>query len=68
MRPGWVLAGDDPSEVLPLEEVERRYSQWALAALGGNRTLVAQRLGVDRKTLYRKLASYEALERKILDS
>ena len=50
-----VVASDDPSEVVPLEEVERRYVLRALDALGGNRTLAAQKLGVDRKTLYRKL-------------
>ena len=53
-----VLAGDDPTEVLPLEEVERRYILWAVEALGGNKTLAAQRLAVDRKTLFRKLARY----------
>ena len=59
-RPSRVLlAGDDPAEVLPLEEVERRYIVWAVDALGGNKTLAAQRLGLDRKTLYRKLGRYE---------
>jgi two-component system response regulator HydG len=58
-RPSRVLLhGDDPREVLPLEEVERRYVLWALGALGDNRTLAARKLGVDRKTLYRKLAAY----------
>ncbi len=59
-RPSRVLlAGDDPAEVLPIEEVERRYVLWAVGALGGNRTLAAQKLGIDRKTLYRKLGRYE---------
>lgn len=42
-------------QILPLEEVERRYIHYALERLDGNRSLVARLLGVDRKTLYRKL-------------
>jgi DNA-binding NtrC family response regulator len=58
-RPSRVLlGGEDPAEVLPLEEVERRYILWAVDTIG-NRTLAAQRLGLDRKTLYRKLARYD---------
>jgi two-component system response regulator HydG len=56
-----VVASDDPSELVPLEEIERRYILRALEALGGNRTLTAQVLGLDRKTLYRKLRSYGAI-------
>jgi two-component system response regulator HydG len=54
-----VVAGDDPSELASMEEVERRYIEHVLKAVGGNKTLAAQVLGFDRKTLYRKLASYE---------
>jgi two-component system response regulator HydG len=53
-----VLAADNPSELAPLEEVERRYILRALETLGGNKTLTAQVLGLDRKTLYRKLQQY----------
>jgi two-component system response regulator AtoC len=56
-----VVASDDPSELVPLEEIERRYILRALEALGGNRTLTAQVLGLDRKTLYRKLRQYGAV-------
>jgi two-component system response regulator HydG len=59
-----VVATDDPSELVPLEEIERRYILRALEALGGNRTLTAQTLGLDRKTLYRKLRSYGAVTEK----
>ncbi|HEY3820815.1 MAG TPA: sigma-54 dependent transcriptional regulator [Polyangiaceae bacterium] len=41
-------------ELLPLEEVERRYIRRVMAATGGNKTLAAQILGVHRRTLYRK--------------
>ncbi|MEI8022390.1 MAG: sigma-54 dependent transcriptional regulator, partial [Schlesneria sp.] len=49
------LGGDNPSELLKMEEVERRYIQHVLKVTRGNRTLTAQILGFDRKTLYRKL-------------
>lgn len=44
-----------PGTILPLEEMERRYIHQVLEQLDGNRTLAARLLGVDRKTLYRKL-------------
>jgi two-component system, NtrC family, response regulator AtoC len=46
---------NDPAELLPMEEVERRYILKVLEAVGGNKTLAAQVLGFDRRTLYRKL-------------
>ncbi len=49
------LGGDNPSELLPMEEVERRYINHVLKSTRGNRTQTAQILGFDRKTLYRKL-------------
>jgi two-component system response regulator HydG len=58
-RPSYlVLAAGDPSELVPLEEVERRYILRVLEAVGGSKTLAAQKLGLDRKTLYRKLERY----------
>ncbi len=55
-----IVAGDDPSELVPLAEVERRYVLRVLEAVGGNKTSAAQILGVTRKTLYRKLDEYAA--------
>jgi two-component system response regulator HydG len=49
------IESNDPSELLPMEEVERRYILRVLEAVGGNKTLAAQVLGFDRRTLYRKL-------------
>lgn len=49
--------------VLPLAEIERRYVLHVLRLAEGNKTLAAQRLGVDRRTLYRKLDRYEARRR-----
>ncbi|MBL8603169.1 MAG: sigma-54-dependent Fis family transcriptional regulator [Myxococcales bacterium] len=55
-----VVASDDPAEIVPLEEVERRYILRVMESVGGNKSLAAQRLGLDRKTLYRKLERYGA--------
>jgi two-component system response regulator AtoC len=49
------IESSNPSELLPMEEVERRYIVRVLEAVGGNKTLAAQVLGFDRRTLYRKL-------------
>jgi DNA-binding NtrC family response regulator len=45
---------------LTLAELERDYIMKVVAAEGGNKTRAAQRLGLDRKTLYRKLEEYAA--------
>jgi two-component system response regulator HydG len=49
------IESSNPSELLPMDEVERRYILRVLEAVGGNKTLAAQVLGFDRRTLYRKL-------------
>jgi two-component system response regulator HydG len=59
-RPQQVLAdGADLSSLTTLAEVERRYILLVLDAVGGNKTLAASKLGLDRKTLYRKLEQYQ---------
>ena len=52
------IGGNDPSELVPLEEIERRYILHVLDSAGENRTLAARILGLDRKTLYRKLRQF----------
>jgi DNA-binding NtrC family response regulator len=47
-----------PLALLSMNEVERRYIVRVLAAVGGNKTLAAQLLGFDRRTLYRKLERF----------
>jgi transcriptional regulator with PAS, ATPase and Fis domain len=42
-----------------LEEQERDYIQWVLQEAGGNQTLAAQILGIDRVSLWRKLKRYQ---------
>ena len=53
-----VVASDDPSELLPMQEVERRYIQRVLKSVSNNKTQAAKVLGFDRRTLYRKLDRY----------
>ncbi len=53
-----IVASEDASDLVPMEEVERRYVLRVLQAVGGNKTMAAQILGFDRKTLYRKLERY----------
>ncbi|HEX6241517.1 MAG TPA: sigma-54 dependent transcriptional regulator [Polyangiales bacterium] len=53
-----LVAGHDPSELVSLEEVEKRYILRVVEAVGGNRSRAADILKVDRKTLYTKLKSY----------
>jgi len=50
-----LVTADALDELVPLEEVERRYILRVLEAVGGRRGQAAKILGVDRKTLYRKL-------------
>jgi DNA-binding NtrC family response regulator len=53
-----LLASDHPSELVSMDEIERRYILRVLDVVGGNKTLAAQILGFDRRTLYRKLERY----------
>jgi DNA-binding NtrC family response regulator len=53
-----LVTADDPAELVPMEEVERRYILRVMDAVAGNKTEAARILGLDRKTLYRKLEKY----------
>jgi two-component system response regulator HydG len=57
-RDASLLVGTDAATFVPLEEVERRYIMQVLTALGGNKSVAAQVLGLDRRTLYRKLVHW----------
>ncbi len=50
-----VVVGDDPSEIVPLEEIEERYILKVVEACRGNKSQAARVLGIGRKTLYRRL-------------
>ncbi len=48
----------EPGAIPSLDEMERRHITRVLTAAHGNKTLAARILGVDRKTLHRKLSQY----------
>ena len=51
---------DEAAEkTLPLHEIEKEYIKKILEKTGGNKYQAAQALGIDRKTLYRKLEEIE---------
>jgi two-component system response regulator HydG len=53
-----VVSADDSSDFVTVHELERRYILRVLAAYGGNKRQAAMTLGLDRKTLWRKLKQY----------
>jgi DNA-binding NtrC family response regulator len=54
-----VVSAGDLAEVVTLDELERRYTLRVLALVGGNKSRTADMLGLDRRTLYRRLERYE---------
>ena len=54
-----VIQAETAADVLKLDELARRYAVRALALVGGNKSKAAELLGVDRRTLYRRLERYE---------
>jgi DNA-binding NtrC family response regulator len=53
-----VIVAEAAKRQVPLREVERSYIQEVLRQTGGNKSRAADILGLDRKTLYRKLEEY----------
>jgi two-component system response regulator HydG len=53
-----LVSASDPSELVTLEEVEKRYILRVLETMKGNKTAAARVLGIERKTLYRKLEAW----------
>lgn len=51
----FAINGDKLEDFLTLQALEQRYIEHVLKRTGNNKTLAARVLGVDRKTLYRKL-------------
>jgi two-component system response regulator HydG len=58
----FVVSVDDPGEIMTLDELDRRYIMRAIKLLGGNKARAAQILGVDRRTLHRRLERYAEAE------
>lgn len=52
----------NPEDLQPLEAIEQRYIRHVLKSVNDNRTEAARILGIDRKTLYRRLKEYESDE------
>jgi two-component system response regulator HydG len=53
-----MIDSHDPGELLSMDQVEKRYINRVLEAVGGNKAQASRILGFDRKTLYRKLERY----------
>ncbi|MAQ16425.1 MAG: Fis family transcriptional regulator [Sandaracinus sp.] len=62
-----IIDTQDPSEMPTLETLERRYVHRVLKVVGGNKTQAAKVLGVDRRTLYRKLERWEQADQSELE-
>ncbi len=53
-----VVVTEDPEDLPSLEDLERRYIGRVLEITGGNKSHAARILGVERRTLYRRLDKY----------
>ena len=53
-----LFKGGGKEELIPVDAVEQRHILGVLRELNGNKALAAKVLGMDRKTLYRKLERY----------
>ena len=51
-----LVLGETPCEMITLAEMERRYVHRVLDLVNGNKTHAARVLGIDRRSLYRRLA------------
>jgi two-component system response regulator HydG len=56
-----VTATGQSDELITLDEIERRYIRQVLAATHNNKTDAARILGIDRRSLYRRLHDVEAV-------
>jgi len=60
-----VVETDNPVELLELATVEERYILRVLRHVGGNKTEAASILGLDRRTLHRKLKSWKEQHHRV---
>ena len=58
----FVATANDPTEIVTMEELEKRYLLRVFTLVGNNKSRAAEVLGIDRRTMYRKLERYAALE------
>jgi two-component system response regulator HydG len=57
-----MLSFEDAEELVTLEELQARYIRRVLDMVGGNKSKAARILGLDRRSLYRRLDKYGASE------
>jgi two-component system response regulator HydG len=50
--------------VMTIDELERRYIMRVIKLVDGNKSRASQLLGLDRRTLYRKLDRYRASDQR----
>jgi len=55
-----VITADSPLELITIDEMSRRYVRQVLALTKGNKTHAAKVLGIDRRSLYRRLENTTA--------
>src|SRR4051812_23674009 len=58
----FVATANDPTEIVTMEELEKRYLLRVFKLVGNNKSRAAEVLGIDRRTMYRKLERYASLE------
>jgi two-component system, NtrC family, response regulator HydG len=49
------VVADSPADLVTLDEMERRYVRQVLSSVGGNKSSAARVLGIDRRSVYRRL-------------
>lgn len=59
-KPAWQTVHDDADQLPTLQRLEDRYIEHVLKVADGNKTQAAKVLGLDRRTLYRKLERIHA--------
>jgi len=62
--PAAALLDRNPDDLVSLKELERQHILEVLRSVGGNKALTSRHLGLDRKTLYRKLKEYSIAEER----
>jgi two-component system response regulator HydG len=58
----FVATANDPTEIVTMEQLEKRYLLRVFKLVGNNKSRAAEVLGIDRRTMYRKLERYAALD------
>ncbi len=53
-----VVDATSPLEMITIDEMQRRYVRHVLTAVSGNKTHAARVLGIDRRSLYRRLEAH----------